>query len=347
MTLSPAKIQRYPGIDALKLICALLVIHVHAAYPGTFGVYTKALSRIAVPVFFMISGFFFHDHESDAFILRQLKKMLSLFLFANLVYFCWNILFALIQGNSPLAQIRGYLTPAALVKLFLFQDSPIARHLWYLGASAMAWCIILLARKLHCYPVLCRFWPILLIVNLAFGIYAPVLLGIQIPPTLVRSGYFTGLPFIMMGRFLRSKEAFLKAHFSTAKLLLLTALCACAAIGEKYLLLTFCGDPEGDTCFTTILLAAALFLLFAIPSRQGAVTDKLAAWGKKLSLPMYLYHILFVNLLLHLAHTTPAGNVILTIFPIAVALATMVFSAAIQALRHWAKRLPGADRKGA
>lgn len=42
---------RDDSVDALKAVCAFLVICIHAPFPGTAGQYFNAICRIAVPIF--------------------------------------------------------------------------------------------------------------------------------------------------------------------------------------------------------------------------------------------------------------------------------------------------------
>ncbi len=50
---------RYDGLDVLKCICAFLVVCIHAAFLGDVGKIVEVIARIAVPIFFMITGFFY------------------------------------------------------------------------------------------------------------------------------------------------------------------------------------------------------------------------------------------------------------------------------------------------
>ena len=51
-------ILRADNFDILKSICAFLVICIHVPFPGAFGECVTTAARIAVPVFFMITGYF-------------------------------------------------------------------------------------------------------------------------------------------------------------------------------------------------------------------------------------------------------------------------------------------------
>lgn len=42
---------RAEQIDALKAVCAFLVVCIHAPFPGKIGEYFTSLTRIAVPIF--------------------------------------------------------------------------------------------------------------------------------------------------------------------------------------------------------------------------------------------------------------------------------------------------------
>ncbi len=58
-------IQRNSGIDILKVICSFLVICIHKRFLGVAGEYIRALSRVAVPVFFIISGYYLQMKSED------------------------------------------------------------------------------------------------------------------------------------------------------------------------------------------------------------------------------------------------------------------------------------------
>lgn len=51
--------NRAENIDILKAICAFLIVCIHVSFPGKVGAYFTALTRVVVPIFFMISGYFY------------------------------------------------------------------------------------------------------------------------------------------------------------------------------------------------------------------------------------------------------------------------------------------------
>lgn len=57
------KAERFVGMDILKFLCAFLIVCIHRPFVGTAGAYFTALTRIAVPIFFMITGYYYEDLE--------------------------------------------------------------------------------------------------------------------------------------------------------------------------------------------------------------------------------------------------------------------------------------------
>lgn len=78
--------MRYKSLDALKTICAFMIVCIHMP-PKVIGEgYLIALSRIGVPIFLMISGYFYKKESA----MKQIKKIAILFIEANLLYCAWS-----------------------------------------------------------------------------------------------------------------------------------------------------------------------------------------------------------------------------------------------------------------
>lgn len=68
-------------------------------FPGVIGEYFTALTRIAVPVLFMITGYFYFDVEEKNGETRQIKKIFKLVLEANVLYLLWDSFYAVLSRN--------------------------------------------------------------------------------------------------------------------------------------------------------------------------------------------------------------------------------------------------------
>ena len=78
------KNARRQNIDILKAVCAFFVITIHC--PSIFlPRYIEPVTRMAVPVFFMISGYFYTNSRLPHMV-RKVKKTLGLLVITEAVY---------------------------------------------------------------------------------------------------------------------------------------------------------------------------------------------------------------------------------------------------------------------
>lgn len=134
--------ERYDtGIDWLRLAAAILVIAIHTSPLADFSetgdfILTRILARIAVPFFFMTSGYFLLSryHDSDRKLRHFLKKTGWIYGASILLYL-------------PLNFRNGYFSQSQLLpellKDLIFDGTMY--HLWYLPASMLG---MLIAWKL-------------------------------------------------------------------------------------------------------------------------------------------------------------------------------------------------------
>ena len=86
--------QRNLKIDQLKCLSAFLVIYVHCSPTGTIGENISAIARIAVPIFFIITGYFYEFSNQREKKQSQIKNIFVLCIIANFLYLIWTLLFA-------------------------------------------------------------------------------------------------------------------------------------------------------------------------------------------------------------------------------------------------------------
>lgn len=180
------------GIDAIKFLCSILVFIIHVSpFQGELSGFARILTfgfqhyicRIAVPFFFMCSGFFlfrnmsFYDLNTD-----RIKR------------YCYKILRLI--GTWQILLFIGY-----------------TEHLWYLGATVIA--IILLSLCFHFrikFKFICLIACLLYIIGLLgdsyYGVIAPLenitffkylFKSYEFAFDTTRNGVFMGFIFILMG----------------------------------------------------------------------------------------------------------------------------------------------------
>ncbi|TYQ15050.1 UNVERIFIED_CONTAM: serine/alanine racemase [Acetivibrio alkalicellulosi] len=146
----------YRGIDYFRIIAAFLVIAIHTSPLLSINetsnfVMTRIISRVAVPFFFMATGFFLFDIKEERIfakrdsINRFIIKALKLYGVAILVYLPINIYGGYFRNEGLLVN---------LFKDLLFNGT--LYHLWYLPASITGVLIVYaLSKKMRKKALVC------------------------------------------------------------------------------------------------------------------------------------------------------------------------------------------------
>ena len=151
--------DNYNAIDLAKFICAVLVVIIHVpiwrSYGGA-GVYyhvdfllRQAICRIAVPLFFVFSGFFLYRKTAlNNFSMNPTKKyvmhILFLYIEWSIIYFPLYLIMSPISSTGLLHGLSIYIRDFFLIGSYT--------HLWYLPALIFAVLLISLLLHLKCNP---------------------------------------------------------------------------------------------------------------------------------------------------------------------------------------------------
>ena len=77
------QIERYNSLDKLRTLAAFMVILDHTIWKSRYEKYIIGVIIICVPLFFMISGFFFYAPSLK----KQIKKLFRMLLRASALFF--------------------------------------------------------------------------------------------------------------------------------------------------------------------------------------------------------------------------------------------------------------------
>ena len=145
--------REYPGIDLFRIVAVVLVVMNHT-YPledisgSADFVLTRIIARIAVPFFFMVSGFFILPSVSSKNknykpIFKSVKKLINLYAIAILVYSPIYIFSGYISGDKGILDC---------IKDLVFNG--IFYHLWYLPAAIIGMLLVAgLLKKIKVFNV--------------------------------------------------------------------------------------------------------------------------------------------------------------------------------------------------
>lgn len=267
-----------PGLQALKLLCAFLVVVIHTA--ALQGGPLRVVASVAVPVFFMITGFFCVDPRGclDACRLgRMIWKLLLITVGAQAAYIAFYVLKCRVEATAPddLFHLRSWVTLIAVGDKF-------GGHLWYLTAAIEALAVVWCAVKLRMERLLFLLIPAGLALGLLAGAYAP-LLGHDAAERFIHRNFITlGLPCILIGIAMR-RRPLLSAR--PALLWAATAVVLLLMLAEHYGLRL---SPRGDFIILTVPAAMLLFQSFARINPPAL----LAAAGRSYATGIYIAHLI-------------------------------------------------------
>lgn len=120
-----------PWVDFVRFVSAFLVVLAHVAdlvyLPWFWGAFYYSLSRVAVPTFFLASGYLLLSKQEDllAFLQKRLVKIV-------LPFFMWSVIYE-IQHNHSFEE-TGVTVQAVIRILIRILQSPRDDHLWFFYA---------------------------------------------------------------------------------------------------------------------------------------------------------------------------------------------------------------------
>lgn len=287
------------SFDLLKFILAYVVIlrHFISFFLGSKSTYSvlicEVVSRSAVPIYFMLSGyFFFLKPFSMQRLKHQLLRILRLYFAWGIIYFP-VILLGNIKKNEPLFEAI-----CSFIRYFVFPGS----HLWYLIALVFALIFVSMIHNMNIWYA-AMISTGMFIVGLLFDTYGflvPQLSGvIEIYSKVfltTRSGLLFGTLYVYLGYIFSRFEVKIKciqAAFGIVVSLLL--LCV-----EGILLFEYRGISKIDITIFALPVAVFVFL-FAQRQRVKMKKEKLL-FIRKLSTVLYCIHVFFAIGFLFISH---------------------------------------------
>ena len=331
------KNESYSGIDYFRFIAALLIVAIHTSPLSSFSetgnfIFTRIVSRVAVPFFFMTSGFFLisrytcNAEKLEAFI----KKTTLIYGVAILLYIPINVYNGYFKMDNLLPNI---------IKDIVFDGT--LYHLWYLPASiigaAIAWYLV---KKLN-YPKALMVASVLYLIGLFGDSYYGITEKISCLNSLytyifqvtdyTRNCIFFATIFFILGGFIADN----RPQITFGKSFLGFAISLALMLGEAMILHHF--DLQRHDSMYVFLLPCMYFLFIVILHFKGKRLVSL----RTASLIIYIIHpmmIVVIRLFSKLLHIQKlfVENSIVHYF--AVCLTSVVFSVVLTTM--WNKYKP-------
>lgn len=285
------KSKKNRAVNILKGIACIAVVFIHVRFPGRFGNLVATMGAFAVPVFFMIAGYYSYGMNRIT-ISRRCCKILRIFACAYVLALGYNLIFIARYEGYLNWFLRNYtwLTP---IKYCLFCAVDFAIPLWYLIAMAEIYIFWSWIIKKEYETLMLRYMPILFIIQLLLTMICE---GISLEWYFKVNFLTYALPWFLLGYFLRTKKASLALELK--KCLLIISFGGC-------LLVIIPSVLEWKFKFNVVgsfFMALGLFLLALNQSKEEKKNSNWIIWvievmGEKLSMVIYITHYIVVGVL--------------------------------------------------
>ena len=289
--------QRWTCLDILKCLAALAVVEIHKPLDVQKGTEILILCRFAVPVFFMITGFFYPEIRARKREWRQLGKIFVIAICANLFYLLWDTFLAWEEGKKISEILLNRLEDKAPEDYILWNFSPLVPHLWYLQALLYVLVIAVLVEYLGLRKLAYLAIPVLLVGNLIRGNYSLLFWKKDYCHIYyARNFLYCGLPFFWLGCWFGERKEQLAAYLNKKRMALLLigvpVFWKMSLMERKWLEKRNVLGSEEEYA-GTILMAICIFLFFIGWQKvyvENDFTRVLAKIGKEYSMYIYIFH---------------------------------------------------------
>lgn len=267
---------RNKGLDILRIICALMVVFIHTNHQS---VYLLSLCRIAVPIFFMISGYLHDSHKS---LKKQIVRILKILLITTASYFA--IYFLLYGRNLEYAvklldKFRNY----GFINIVLFNVNPILHRLWYLSAYLLVLLFMSIIGNRLKQEHKAALIIVLPVIGLMLGTYSSLIFGQRLAVYYCRNWLFVGIPYFLLGQQLKDRLD-CKGRIS------LVVAGSLFLLLEVYLYQYLGIEQIAEYYLFTPILAIVVFNYFASLETNQKALLFLSRLGREDSLNIYLNH---------------------------------------------------------
>lgn len=271
------------SIDTWRFFAAFLVVCVHFPMAGNAGAIAITYAKTAVPFFIIASGYFCYREDRREFarrLIRQIIKLAVYCILANVLFF--GISYYL-SGVSSLEIYKVMcMKPGAWKDFWLYNESPFAGHLWFLGSMVYAMLIVLLLTELRIHKYVFFLSPLLL------GVYIIMARSGKYEFIQCRNALFCTMPYFMYGCLMRRYEdkvvRVLNKRAVAAALLFLIAATFLEYWNYKDINITFIG-PE---------LIDIVLVIFLIQNKNIGKNTVFEWFGRRDTLFIYIAHFILV-----------------------------------------------------
>lgn len=306
-------------LNLLKGFACISVVFIHITFPGIFGQVVKKACAFAVPIFYMIAGYYAWGKGTEV-IKRRLDKIIKIFLYAYTLFFLFQVVYAAMNHQLSIwfSENFNWNTP---IKYIWFCTIDFALPLWYLIAMAeiyIVWYFIVKNRK---ESIVLKFIPVLFVLQIVLTSYCETM---QLAWFWKINFLTCAMPWFLFGYYMHTSNADKFRNMASNKLIFFIVVGCFISIIPTIL--------DLPIKFNEIGYIPYVFGVFTIclKNQRNSVCKIIEYIGEKLSLNIYVFHVLIGSMLNFICSKifglNVNGNIWLWCRPIIVLLCTIFAS---------------------
>ncbi len=282
---------RLDSIDALRLFASFLIVVLHWTTDNILGQGLHLLAKNAVPVFFIISGFFVPLLCIKGKIRKQQRKILNLTLMSLLLYL---IIYFMQSPSGLLISLRKVFDYKNLIVLLITNRTSHFEggHLWFL--LALLYDLVLLGefyKRRYCKYV----WVLMFML-----FFANFMIANYVDASvcyIYRNFLFTGFPYMCVGGVIFFyRETLSRIVHANVVLPILLIISFAMLLAEIWIYGVF-GLPIHREHYVSIIFSSIIIVLWVINNPAFMAGTFIPEWGRKYAVYVYVFHWLFRRLL--------------------------------------------------
>lgn len=287
--------KRDVGIDVMRLICAVLVISIHTRSCADINInidfwINDFIARIAVPFFFMTSGYYFYNKyiNDNKYLVKYLKNIISIYIIWSIFYIGWDIF---LQARGAEISV-GYFFNLAK-RLLLTGSNTI---LWYIPALVISIIFVSIFMKKQKYELLIIVGGALFVLGLLGDSYFFIIEDTKLIQLVniyniiflsTRNGFCIAVPFITIGVCINRWSLY---NLLKKRLKIIVPLSLIMVL-EAYLLKYKLNVTTFNMYFTSVLVYPLIFILILKFNNRVQYKFK---YIRDLSMNIYFSHGIFL-----------------------------------------------------
>ena len=329
-------------MNYLKGLACFGVVFFHVKLPHYIldGV-IQAMFRFAVPLFFLVSGYFCDSSDREKLgkkLPEKCKHILKISVIGCVYYFIFNMLIAVFgDSHGSMADVIDRLHQCfngkVLFEWVVFNQDPFINIMWFTFALLYCYLLLWLINYFDWYQKVFWLIPVLLGVHMVMG-NVLTLFGMAANKMYYRNFLFFGLPFLMLGVWIHRNQEKICASLTMRVCQICMITGTLLSVAEWFVF------GRQEMFFGSILFVIGAFV-YALHKPEAKQKSFFTTIGDKYSLFVYIVYCSFISALDRFAYKLlPEGELLTTynyaklllIFAIAV-MGAYVFACMLSAWR--------------